>query len=86
MLLQHVLNEELKLQLQLTGKYGMYLHVAAGGFAGIGPCNYKLFAKVIIDLKIGEVPFNIVDQKYQDQDSKIIKYAIINGIKYSDVL
>ena len=67
------------------GKYGMYLHVAAGGFAGIGPCNYKLFAKVIIDLKIGEITFNIVDLKYQDQDSRTIKYAIMYGIKYLDV-
>ena len=67
------------------GNYGMYLHVAAGGFAGIGPCNYKLFAKVIIDLKIGEITFNIVDLKYQDQDSSALKYAIMYGIKYIDV-
>ena len=67
------------------GKYGMYLHVAAGGFAGIGPCNYKLFAKVTIDLKISKAALNIVELEYQDQDSSTIKYAKIAGIKYLDI-
>ena len=68
------------------GKYGMYLHVAAGGFAGIGPCNYKLFAKFIIDLKIGKRTLNIVELEYQDQDSSTLKYAKIAGIKFLDNL
>ena len=67
------------------GKYGMYLRVAGGGFAGIGPCNYKLFAKFIIDLKIGKTTLNIVELEYQDQNSSALKYAKIAGIKFLDI-